>query len=242
MPVQPRPYDLVIFDCDGVLVDSELLSAKVLMEQLADIGIDLSFDDFRQYFLGKKFAVAVAQLTERTQKKLPENFQSLYFEKLLSLFESELLPMTGVQHVLETMSIDFCVASSSIPPRLECALRVTELQSYFGSRVYSAAHVKNAKPAPDLFLHAAHVQRVAPERCLVIEDSEMGVMAANAAGMDVWHFIGGAHINAGHMLSDDLHVAKVVGDMAKLQELFAQIGLNSEARVAKQSGAHSYGA
>lgn len=242
MPVQHRPYDFVIFDCDGVLVDSELLSAKVLMAQLADIGIDLSFDDFRQYFLGKKFAVATAQLTTRTQKPLPENFQSLYFERLLQLFETDLQPMPGVQQVLETMTVDFCVASSSIPPRLDCALRVSGLQHHFADRVYSAALVKNAKPAPDLFLHAAHVHGVSPNRCLVVEDSEMGVSAANAAGMDVWHFTGGAHIPKDYVLPKTMSVDHVVSDMAKLHHAFLQIGLNRYTSNPESSGALVHGA
>lgn len=242
MPAQASPYDLVIFDCDGVLVDSELLSAKVLMAQLTDIGIDLSFGDFRQYFLGKKFAAATAQLMTRTQKQLPDNFQTLYFERLLQLFETDLQPMLGVQQVLETMTVGFCVASSSIPPRLDCALRVSGLQHYFADRVYSAALVKNAKPAPDLFLHAARVHGISPNRCLVIEDSEMGVLAANAAGMDVWHFTGGAHMADGYALPATLCVDHVVGDMTKLHHAFAEIGLNRHDSDIKSSGVHKYGA
>lgn len=242
MQAASRPYDLVIFDCDGVLVDSELLSAKVLMVQLAEIGIDLSFDDFREYFLGRKFAVAVAQLTTRTQKNLPENFQSLYFERLLKLFETDLLPMSGVHHVLKYMAVDFCVASSSIPARLDCALRVSGLRPFFGDRVYSAALVKNAKPAPDLFLHAANTHQVLPNRCLVIEDSEMGVMAAKAAGMDVWHFTGGSHITAGYALPENLRVVHVATDMAELFQLFRARGLSRNTVETENSGGHVYGA
>lgn len=242
MPAPHRPYDLVIFDCDGVLVDSELLSAKVLIAQLAEIGIDLSLEDFRQYFLGKKFAVATAQLTTRTHKHLPENFQSLYFERLLQLFETDLQPMPGVQHVLEAMTVDFCVASSSNPPRLDCAMRVSGLCHHFADRVYSAALVKNAKPAPDLFLHAAHVHGVSAARCLVVEDSEMGVMAANAAGMDVWHFTGGAHIPPGYALPENLRADHVVKDMEKLHHAFLQIGLNQNTNHAESSGGKKYGA
>jgi HAD superfamily hydrolase (TIGR01509 family) len=223
---KPAAYDLVIFDCDGVLVDSELLSAKVLMAQLAEIGIDLSFEDFRQYFLGRKFAVAVASMVERTQSQLPDDFQSLYSTRLLSLFEAELQPMAGILNVLQSISVDYCVASGSLPPRLKCALEVCGLQEYFGARVYSSALVKHAKPAPDLFLHAAQVHAVDPTRCLVIEDSEMGILAARAAGMDVWHFTGGAHMKAGYSLPVEASVEKVVKDMAQLENLFCEIGLS----------------
>jgi HAD superfamily hydrolase (TIGR01509 family) len=219
-------YDLVIFDCDGVLVDSELLSAKVLTAQLAGLGIDLSFAEFQNYFLGRKFSVAVAALKQRTQKQLPDNFQDNYFERLLHLFETDLQPIAGVKDVLKAMRVTYCVASSSLPPRLTCALRVCGLQSFFGPNVYSTGLVKNAKPAPDLFLYAAQAHGVASERCLVIEDSELGIKAAQAAGMDVWHFTGGAHLSGMPETSMNFGASRVVKDMQILHQLFCENGLS----------------
>jgi HAD superfamily hydrolase (TIGR01509 family) len=219
------PFDLIVFDCDGVLVDSEMLSAKVLMAQLAEIGIHLGFDEFRHDFLGRGFAAATARLKTRTTKTVPENFQADYFERLLRLFATDLRPMSGVHQVLRSLQIEHCVASSSIPPRLDAALRLCDLGQYFGTRVYSAVMVKNAKPAPDLFFHAAKVHGADPARCLVIEDSEMGVLAAQAAGMSVWHFAGGAHIKAGHLLPDGLMVDRVVHDMDELYRIFCETGI-----------------
>jgi HAD superfamily hydrolase (TIGR01509 family) len=226
------PFDLVIFDCDGVLVDSEMLSARVLMALLQEVGIAMTFDEFRDDFLGRGFATATARLKARTGQIVPDNFQHNYFSNLLALFETDLHPMTGVHSVLQALSVPHCVASSSIPPRLDFALRKCGLEAHFGPHVFSAEHVKHAKPAPDLFFHAAQAFGVSPDRCLVIEDSEMGVRAAHAAGMQVWHFAGGAHIKAGYALPDELPVALVLQDMAQLQHAFQQIGLCQSSPIA----------
>jgi HAD superfamily hydrolase (TIGR01509 family) len=218
-------YDLIIFDCDGVLVDSEMLSATVLMKQLSEIGIDLDFDQFRADFLGRSFASARERLRENAGQILPDTFQAEYFTRLNALFATDLRPMEGANRVLETIVTDHCVASSSIPPRLDFSLQTCGLAKYFGPRVYSAVQVVNAKPAPDLFQHAAKVHKVDPPSCLVIEDSEMGVLAAKAAGMDVWHFAGGSHVKAGYALPPDLVVNRVVEDMRELYRLFKETGI-----------------
>ncbi len=225
-------YDLIIFDCDGVLVDSEMLSAKVLLQQLAEIGIPMTIEEFRHDFLGRGFAAATARLKARTNIDVPINFQTQYFERLLQLFETDLRPMIGIEKVLQTITIPHCVASSSIPPRLDAAMRLCDLERYFGPHVYSSVRVKNGKPAPDLFLLAAKTMNVEPKRCLVIEDSEMGILAAHAAGMPVWHFTGGAHMIAGHPLSEGLKVDRVVQDMAELHHVFCESGICTRERVA----------
>jgi HAD superfamily hydrolase (TIGR01509 family) len=230
----PEPlFDLIIFDCDGVLVDSEMLSAHVLMKQLAELGIELNFEQFRSEFLGRSFASAAARLKLRTGRDLAVNFAPDYFTRLNAVFATDLKPLPGVERVLAALSVEHCVASGSIPPRLDFALKVCGLDTHFGERVYSAAVVKNAKPAPDLFLHAATVHSVSPSRCLVLEDSEMGVRAAHAAGMTVWHFAGGAHIKAGQSLPQGLHVDRVVQDMAEVLALFREAGLCHDASVAE---------
>ncbi len=220
---------LIIFDCDGVLVDSEMLSARVLMQQLSEIGISLTFEDFRVIFLGRSFAAAKERLHKSFGQLLPDTFQNEYFTRLNQLFATDLQPMSGVHHLLATLLVDHCVASSSIPPRLDFALMKCDLDTHFGSKVYSAVLVKNAKPAPDLFLHAAKMHSVVPENCLVIEDSEMGVRAAKAAGMAVWHFTGGSHMLAENALPSDLSVDRVVQDMQELYRLFCDAGICSMA-------------
>jgi HAD superfamily hydrolase (TIGR01509 family) len=228
-------FDLVIFDCDGVLVDSELLSAKVLMAQLNELDIDLSPQQFRSEFLGRSFASAAVQLKRRTGLDLPEHFARDYFIRLNKLFATDLKPMAGVERVLQALRVSHCVASGSIPPRLDFSLKVCGLDTHFGTHVYSAALVKNAKPAPDLFLHAAAAHAVVPSRCLVLEDSEMGVRAAHAAGMTVWHFAGGSHVKAGQVLPPDLPVDRVVCDMTEVLALFREAGLCDDSGVAPQN-------
>jgi HAD superfamily hydrolase (TIGR01509 family) len=218
-------FDLVIFDCDGVLVDSEMLSAKVLTQQLAELGIDLSFEQFRTEFLGRGFDSAAVSLKQRTGRDLPEGFAADYFTKLNAVFATDLMPMHGVIPLLGSLAVQCCVASGSIPPRLDFSIKVCGLEHFFGSHVYSAARVQNSKPAPDLFLYAAAQHHVTPDRCLVIEDSEMGVLAGLAAGMTVWHFTGGAHIKAGHRLPPDVTVHKTVQDMTALHALFHDAGI-----------------
>ncbi len=228
-------FDLVIFDCDGVLVDSEMLSAQVLMGQLDELGIGLTVEQFRSEFLGRSFASAAAQLKTRTGRDLPDNFAPNYFMRLNALFATDLKPMPGVKDVLKSLKVQHCVASGSIPPRLDFSLKVCGLDTHFGSRVYSAAVVKNAKPAPDLFQHAAVAHGVSASRCLVLEDSEMGVRAAHAAGMEVWHFAGGAHVKAGQILPPDLRIDRVVQDMAEVLHLFQEAGLCQVGSVATQA-------
>jgi HAD superfamily hydrolase (TIGR01509 family) len=226
MTSKPSSYELVIFDCDGVLVDSELISANVLIAALAANGIALSMEEFRQFFLGRKFTGAIADLMARTGQALPATFETIYQERLLTVFKHQLQPMRGIHHILETMNVAFCVASSSLPQRLSCALTVCGLDRFFESKAYSSALVSQAKPAPDLFLYAAAAHRVQPHACLVIEDSEMGIRAACAAGMDVWHFTGGSHLKASPSLPKDLRVGYGVPDMATLQQLFLEHGLS----------------
>jgi HAD superfamily hydrolase (TIGR01509 family) len=228
-------FDLVIFDCDGVLVDSEMLSARVLMQQLAELDVHLSLKQFQAEFLGRSFASAASQLKARTGLDLPSNFAAEYFTRLNAVFANELKAMPGVQHALQSLRVQNCVASGSIPPRLDFSLKVCGLDTHFGPHVYSAALVKHAKPAPDLFLHAAAAHAVPPGRCLVLEDSEMGVLAAQAAGMTVWHFAGGSHVKAGHTLPANLKVDRVVEDMDQVLQLFREAGLCRDSRVATRA-------
>ena len=225
-------FDLIIFDCDGVLVDSELLSARVLTAQLQELGIDLTFEQFRTDFLGRSFASAAARLKARTGHDLPANFAADYFVRLNALFATDLKPMPGVKTMLQSLVVQHCVASGSIPPRLDFSLKVCGLDAHFGAHVFSAAMVQNAKPAPDLFLHAASAFKVSPSRCLVLEDSEMGVRAARAAGMMVWHFAGGSHIKAGQTLPPDAVSDRIVEDMDEVLLLFRRAGLCRDSGVA----------
>jgi HAD superfamily hydrolase (TIGR01509 family) len=233
---------LVIFDCDGVLADSEMLSARVLMSQLAALGIELSLEQFLAEFLGRSFSAAQEKLRERTGRELPARFAQDHLDGLMALYATDLRAMAGVEQVLSALKIPKCVASGSAPARLDYTLNVCGLNAHFGSHVYSASMVKNSKPAPDLFLYAAEAHGVSPDRCLVLEDSEMGVRAARAANMKVWHFTGGSHIDAAHALPPGLSADRVVGDMAEVLRLFVDAGLCRKASVAPKAKDLSCGA
>jgi HAD superfamily hydrolase (TIGR01509 family) len=212
-------FALVIFDCDGVLVDSEMLSASVLTDLLAEEGFAISPEIFRSDFLGRSFASASARARERFGRPLPDGFEQRYRARLLERMRIALKPMPGAGDALASLrarAIPFCLATSSSPQRLAVSLEVTGLADYFTGCGFTASEVLAGKPAPDLFLHAASRMGVEPSRCLVIEDSEMGARAGLAAGMTVWHFRGGAHIKAGYELPGDVTPHGSVDDMASL--------------------------
>lgn len=186
--------DLVIFDCDGVLIDSEMISARVLLSKLALCGVDVDFAHFRNHFLGRSFPKVVAEVREQHAVALPEDFEQSYRSALIAAFEDELKAMAGVKEVIGRLSVAYCVATSSSPPRVRRSLQITGLDDLFGERIFTASEVRNGKPAPDLFLHAASRMGADPARCLVIEDSLPGLAAGLAAGMQVWQFTGGSHL------------------------------------------------
>jgi HAD superfamily hydrolase (TIGR01509 family) len=184
---------LVLFDCDGVLVDSEPLAIRVLVEGLAAVGHAIDEASASERFLGRSLAAVQASLREELGFALPAERLEAMRRNLFDLFRRELKPMPGVFEALDSLRIPYCVASSSLPERIRLALKVTGLLPRFEPHLYSAAMVAQGKPAPDLFLHAAAGMRVAPEACLVIEDSAPGIEAARKAGMHVFGFLGGSH-------------------------------------------------
>lgn len=187
--------DLVIFDCDGVLIDSEIISATTLMKLLEHHGLQLDLQHVQRHFLGRSFPTVAASIRTEFNLDLPASFESDYRRILLQSFERQLKPSEGVISVLDTLDVPFCVATSSSPERVQCSLRITGLDRYFVGHTYTASEVKRGKPAPDLFLHVAAKEGFEPANCLVIEDSLPGVEAADAAGMNVLHYIGGSHFD-----------------------------------------------
>lgn len=223
-----RHVRLVIFDCDGVLVDSEMLSAGVLMGMMEEVGLPITPDIFRADFLGRSFASAAARVKERFGRPLPEGFQAGYRERLFARMRQELQPMEGVFDVLSSLEFPFCLATSSSPERLAITLEVTGLGRFFEGRCFTASEVAHGKPAPDLFLHAAARMGVPPSECLVLEDSEMGVQAGRAAGMTVWHFTGGAHFSGGYALPSDILPDRVISGMAEFRRALAEHAVKQE--------------
>jgi HAD superfamily hydrolase (TIGR01509 family) len=199
MAMAARSFSAVIFDCDGVLVDSEILAHEIEMAVLAEIGLQYDPHDFKARFMGMSDAAFRAALDADARTRLGRpvmaeigpHMDARYREAMTT----RLLAIAGVHEAVASVACAKAVASSSSRKGLEAKLRHTGLWDPFAPHVYSAEHVAQAKPAPDLFLHAAAALRVNAGDCLVIEDSVNGVRAAQAAGMIVWGFAGGAHMD-----------------------------------------------
>ena len=187
-------FDLVIFDCDGVLIDSEIISAQMLVDELAGFGVGIDLPYVAQHFLGRSYPTVMAQIRREFGLDLPEAFEDQYRSRLMAAFEVGLKVMPGVKPVLEALALPWCVATSSSPRRAARSLEIAGLSGLVGPGLYTATMVARGKPAPDLFLHVAADRGVDPARCLVIEDSLNGVRAGLAAGMCVWRFTGGSHL------------------------------------------------
>jgi len=207
--------DLIIFDCDGVLVDSEVLSCRCLSEVLAGYGISLGLDQALDLFLGRSM-MAVLDHYKTTGRLDPEQFSAELRAGVRAAFLSALCPIEGVSSVLEGLQIPHCVASSSDVDRISFSLSLTGLASHFDGRLYTSQMVERGKPAPDLFLHAAERMQADPSRTLVIEDSISGVRAGKAAGMTVWGFVGGSHYQSrdGKAILCEAGADRVFGRMA----------------------------
>ncbi|MER5832809.1 HAD family hydrolase [Streptomyces sp. NPDC002130] len=185
-------YDLVIFDNDGVLVDSEPISNRLLAAYLTELGHPTSYEESIRDYMGSAMHRIHELVLERTGQRLPDDFDDVFHARVFAAFEQELEAVAGVSVVLEKLAADgvpYCVASSGSHERIRVGHRTTGLDRWFDEeRIFSSQDVGRGKPAPDLFLYAAEKMGVAPERCVVIEDSPLGVQAAVAAGMDVYGF------------------------------------------------------
>lgn len=191
--INDNEIKLVIFDCDGVLVDSEYLSQRVIIEMLGRLDIHIDIPYFDAHFLGKSYASVCARIALDFGITLPESFQADYHNELMAVFAKELQSTPDLVPFLQSISVPFCVATSSSPQRTEFALGTTGLLHWFQGYISTALEVENGKPAPDLFLLAAEKVGIAPENCLVIEDSGAGVQAGVAAGMQTLRYIGAGH-------------------------------------------------
>jgi HAD superfamily hydrolase (TIGR01509 family) len=196
---------LLIFDCDGVLVDSEVLATRIESQLLRDVGVELTPESIAAAFVGISDAEMHGRIEADWGVTLPEDFTVRLAALLDEVFRTELRAVAGIAGVLEALDEPRCVASSSSPDRIRTSLAVTGLDSFFGRHIFSASSVERGKPAPDLFLYAADAMQTDPARCVVIEDSIPGVAAGRAAGMQVVGFTGASHCVP--MLSDQLREA-----------------------------------
>jgi HAD superfamily hydrolase (TIGR01509 family) len=212
---------LLIFDCDGVLVDSEVLAHDTLREMMASLGRPMTMDDAVREFAGGSLADTVATVGRLLGRPLPADIGEHFGQLLLERFRRELKPMPGVRDAILALPFSRAVASSSTPERLRLSLEVTRLAPLFGEHVFSAVQVARGKPAPDLYLLTARTLGEPPERCIVIEDTTRGVAAGHAAGARVIGFAGGGH--ATPALADDLARAGAEVVITAMSELPAVV-------------------
>jgi HAD superfamily hydrolase (TIGR01509 family) len=184
-------FDLVIFDCDGVLVDSERIGVRIDVQVLAELGWPLSEAEVIERFVGRPEAYMVEQIEQALGQRLPAGWDQPFIRLYREAFEAELAPVDGVVDALAAIDAPTCVASSSTHERLRLTLGLTGLLERFEGRIFSADDVNHGKPAPDLVLHAAATLSADPARCAVVEDSRYGVEAARAAGMRAFGYAGG---------------------------------------------------
>jgi HAD superfamily hydrolase (TIGR01509 family) len=209
---------VVIFDCNGVLVDSEALSTAIVSQEFIRAGFALTPDIVARYFTGRRPADMFAEVEVAAGRKLPPDFAVTVATATLRRFREELRATRHATYALSWLRGPKCVASSSSHDRIRVSLETTDLIRFFEPNLFSAAEVENGKPAPDLFLHAARAMRVEPRECIVVEDSPVGVAAGVAAGMTVIGFVGGSH--AGGQLGNHLRTSgakAVISDLRALK-------------------------
>lgn len=209
---------MVIFDCNGVLVDSEPLATSIVSEEFMRAGFALTPDIVARYFTGRRPADMFAEVEIAAGRKLPPDFAQTVASATLRRFREELRATSHMAHALSWLRGPKCVASSSSMERIQLSLDSTDLLRFFEPYLFSANDVRNGKPSPDLFLHVSRLMQVRPAECIVVEDSPVGVAAGAAAGMTVIGFVGGSH--AGSRLGDHLHAAgarTIITDMRALK-------------------------
>ncbi|MBN9431273.1 MAG: HAD family phosphatase [Bosea sp.] len=214
---------LVIFDCDGVLVDSEILASRVDSERLKEVGYEISVDEMSHRFAGLTWDRIAKIIESDLGHPLPEGFHKETDAELDRRLADELEIIPGVHDMLDRLDYQRCICSNSSPERLKISLTRTKLYDRFRPYVFSAVAIgnKRPKPAPDVFLHAANEFDADPRNCVVIEDSTHGVHGAKAAGMRVIGFIGGSHSWPGH--ADQLTAAGAETVIRRMADLPATV-------------------
>lgn len=191
---------LIIFDCDGVLVDSEIIASEVNLELVKELGLDITLDELSLRYSGLTADTIFDQVAQELEKPLPDDIAERSDRMLNEALQQSLQPVSGVHNMLDALQDSICICSNSTTARLEQNLKITNLYDRFRPHVFSAVEVRQnlPKPSPDVFLHAAETFSTAPDQTFVIEDSSHGVEGAVAAGMRVIGFTGASHSFAGH--------------------------------------------
>jgi HAD superfamily hydrolase (TIGR01509 family) len=189
---------LVIFDCDGVLVDSETMSCRIVADVLAQAGFSLTCEDVVSQFIGVSDCEMYTEMERQHGKTIPVELRRRIADDVLEALSSRLEPTDGIHDALRAIALPKCVASGSDGVRVRESLARTGLLEFFSPHIFTTEKVARGKPAPDVFLYAAERLQVSPERCVVVEDSRAGVQAGRAAGMSVLGYVGASHCGADH--------------------------------------------
>lgn len=182
------PYGLIVFDCDGVVVDSEPLSTAVMAEMAGEQGLRLDPDEALQRFKGRNVEQCVSEIAAALNKTLPDGFIPEFRQRSAEQFRTSLAPVAGIASVLENLPAPYCLASNGPLAKIRLMLTITGLNRYFKENIFSGYELGSWKPDPDLFLQAARYYSVPPDLCAVIEDSDAGVQAGLAANMNVFRY------------------------------------------------------
>lgn len=212
-----KPFELVIFDCDGVLVDSERVTNLVFAELLGELGLHYTLEGMFEHFVGSSMPQCLEKIEAELGRPVPADFVATYQKRRNIALERDLKPVPGIVAALDAINLPTCVASSGAHDKMRLTLGLTGLWPRFEGRIFSVTDVEKPKPAPDVFLHAAKTLGFAPAACVVVEDSPTGVKAAIAAGMTVLGY--SAMMSADRLRAAGAH--HCFGDMAALPGLIA---------------------
>ena len=190
MQQRPSQFELLILDCDGVVVDSEPITMRVLTDMLNELGVSIAAEEAAHRFTGHTFVRTLELIAELLGAPLPRDFVPNYRDRTFAAMEAELKPVRGIESALDRIAIPYCIASNGPHVKMRKTLSITSLLSRFEGRMFSSADVAHGKPFPDIFLFAARHFAVPPAACLVIEDSTSGIAAALAAGMVAYGYCG----------------------------------------------------
>ncbi len=182
-------YKCIIFDCDGVLVDSEPIGNQVLVDMANQLGAEIDLDYAYRHFKGNSMQSCAEMIAELISKPLPEDFIAQYRNKSFDAFRRDIKPVEGILDVINTLRNDFCVASSGPENKIRLNLELTGLLKHFENKIFSCYHIHKWKPDPAIFIHAAKTMGYEPHECLVVEDSPIGVSAAKAGGFSVAGYV-----------------------------------------------------
>lgn len=182
-------YKCIIFDCDGVLVDSEAISAKVFQQMIFELGVEIDFETIYEQITGTSMQENLKFISEYTGIELPDDFEQEFRKRSYEAFKTDLKPIKGVYELLKTLTIPVGVASSGPGEKIRLNLTTTGLIEFFGDNIFSSYDIGSWKPEPDIYLYAASSMGFKPDECVVIEDSAPGIKAAKAGGFDVFAIV-----------------------------------------------------